>query len=66
MTKEKNINATAEQDKFADEILSDDEFDNVAGGTSGKAISFDFGSYVPKDESKKSNGFITDMFCTGK
>ena len=36
MTKEKNINASAEQDKFADERLTDDELENVAGGTTGK------------------------------
>ena len=36
MTKEKNINANAVKDKFADELLTDDELDNVAGGTGGK------------------------------
>ena len=36
MTEEKNINATAEKNKSADELLSDDELENVAGGTGGK------------------------------
>ena len=41
MTKEKNINATAEKDKFADELLSDDELENVAGGTTGRMHEID-------------------------
>ncbi|MBQ6297066.1 MAG: hypothetical protein IJK81_05160 [Selenomonadaceae bacterium] len=36
MTEEKNIDASAEQNKSADELLSDDELENVAGGTTGK------------------------------
>ena len=36
MTEEKNINASAEQDKFADERLTDKELENAAGGTHGK------------------------------
>ena len=36
MTEEKNIDASAEQDKFADERLTDYELDNVAGGVGGK------------------------------
>lgn len=41
MTKEKNINVTAEQDKFADEVLTENELDNVAGGTTGKKVELD-------------------------
>ncbi|MBQ6297067.1 MAG: hypothetical protein IJK81_05165 [Selenomonadaceae bacterium] len=41
MTEEKNINASAEQNKFADEILIDKEIENVAGGFSGKFRSTD-------------------------
>ena len=37
MTEEKNINASAEKgkekDKFADEVLTENELDNVTGGT---------------------------------
>lgn len=33
MTKEEKINASAEKDKFADEALTEDKLDNVAGGT---------------------------------
>lgn len=40
MTEEKNINATTEQDKFADEVLTDDELENVAGGVGGKMVDF--------------------------
>lgn len=36
MTKEKNINATAEQDRFADEVMTDDELEQLAGGVGGK------------------------------
>ena len=38
MTKEKNINAIAEQDKFADEVMTDDELEQVAGGVGGKML----------------------------
>ena len=33
MTKEKNLDASKQADKFANELLNDDELDNVAGGT---------------------------------
>ena len=33
MTKEKNINANAVKDKFADELLSDEQLDKIAGGS---------------------------------
>ncbi len=33
MTKEKTIDAGNSRDQLADELLSDDELDNVAGGT---------------------------------
>ena len=46
MTKEKNINASKQtdksQEKFADERLSNDELDNVAGGTGGNATDVEF------------------------
>ena len=41
MTKEKNINTSAAKDKFADELLTDDELDNVAGGTGGTPFHHD-------------------------
>lgn len=46
MTKEKNIDAKKQtdnsQNKFADKLLSDDELDNVAGGTGGNATDVEF------------------------
>ena len=46
MTEEKNINASKQtdksQEKFADERLSNDELDNVAGGTGGNATDVEF------------------------
>ena len=36
MTEEKNIDASAEQNKSANERLTDKELDSVAGGTTGK------------------------------
>ena len=36
MTEEKNINASAEENKSADERLNNKELENVAGGTTGK------------------------------
>ena len=41
MTEEKNINASVEKNKSADEILSNKELESVAGGTGGRFRSTD-------------------------
>ena len=62
MTKEKNIDASAEKYKFADEILSDDELDNVAGGTYGKI----YDDRSPFDSGIRTTGKISPPVTTGK
>ena len=58
MTEEKNIDASAEQDKFADERLTDKELENAAGGTHGKM-------YEPFGRHDHDN-FLTGGGGTGK
>ena len=63
MTEEKYINASAKKDKFADEILSDDELENVVGGVSGKK----FETFGRDDEDPfRTTGKLPPPGTTGK
>ena len=53
MTKEKNIDASAEKDKFADELLSNKELDSVAGGTTARMYDEAYESKTRLDSVRK-------------
>ena len=61
MTEEKNINASATQDKFAAELLNDDELDNIAGGVGGKI----YDDRSPFDSDIRTTGKVP-VITTGK
>ena len=62
MTAEKNLDTSKQADKFADELLNDDELDNVAGGT-GSGAADDNTSYEIPDSRKSRSEMMKCTSC---